>query len=54
MEPHRGRAMGSPGRPARARRWRGYLTEDNLVSIFCPGCALREFGLRERKRRGLR
>lgn len=28
------------------RRWRAYLTVDNLVAIFCPSCALREFGLR--------
>jgi hypothetical protein len=28
---------------AKARRWRAYLTGDG-VAVYCPKCALREFG----------
>jgi hypothetical protein len=34
-----------------ARLWGGYLTEDNVITVFCPGCALREFGMRSSTRR---
>lgn len=26
-----------------ARGWRGYLTIDDAVAIFCPSCSAREF-----------
>jgi hypothetical protein len=29
------------------RRWRGYLTVDGHVVIYCPTCALQEFGPRK-------
>jgi hypothetical protein len=26
------------------KRWRAYLTVDNAVAVYCPRCAVREFG----------
>ena len=34
----------------RCRRWRAYLNDDGEVAVFCPACAVREFGLRRHRR----
>jgi DNA-directed RNA polymerase subunit RPC12/RpoP len=32
-----------------AIEWRGYLTDDDEVAIYCPDCAEREFGAEPRR-----